>query len=163
MKPAASYYGSIVQKLFIICGLVILITLPFVKTLTKGPVFYSLLVVIVLTFFAGITSSKHKKTILVDVIVSAIGFGVFAYQGVMNFQGFISLFFITNFVLAILFLFAFYWSVRSAREIKFSSENDRSLDNRRTIINAKEDSPPSPQKELSEEDRRRKRFLGSED
>lgn len=164
MRPAAPYYGNIVRKLFITNGLVILITLPFVKTLTKGPVFYSLLIVIVLAFFAGITSSKHKKTIFVDVLVSAIGFGVFAYQGVISFQGFISLFFVTNFVLAILFLFAFYWSVKSAREIRFSHiENDRILENRRAIINPREDSPPSPHKELSEEDRRRKRFLGAED
>jgi hypothetical protein len=74
----------------------------------------------VLAFFAGITSSKHKKTIFVDVLVSAIGFGVFAYQGVISFQGFISLFFVTNFVLAILFLFLLLECKKRTRDPVFS-------------------------------------------
>lgn len=164
MEPEAPYYGNIVRKLFIICGLVILITLPFLKTLISGPIFYSLLAVIILTFTAGITSPKYKKSILVDIIVSIVGFGLFAYQGIIAFSGFLNLFFITNLTLAILFLFAFYWCIKTARGIKFSREDVIGPRiERQTIINASEDSPASPKKELTEEELRRKRFLGAED
>ncbi len=167
MEPAAPYYGNIVRKLFILCGLVILITLPFLKSLITGPIFYSLLIVIVLALSAGITSARYKKTILVDVIISALGFSFFAYQGIKNFSGFVNLFFITNLVLAIIFLFAFYWSIKTARELKFPKKTDANRDrvtkNGRTIVNANEDTLTVHHKELSEEDRRRNRFLGAED
>lgn len=164
MKPAAPYFGNIVRKLFIICGLVILITLPFLKTLTKGPVFYSLIVVLLLAFFAGMTKPKHKAILISDVIISMFGFAFFAYQGIINFQGFLTLFFITNLVLAVLFLFSFYWSVKTARELHFPKNIEIiGTKNLSTPINASEDSPAAPKKELNEEERRRNRFLGSED
>jgi hypothetical protein len=162
MKPAAPYFGNIVRKLFIICGLVILITLPFLKTLA-GPVFYSLIFVLLLAFFAGMTKPRHKAILVSDVIVSMFGFGFFAYQGIINFQGHVTLFFITNIVLAILFLFAFYWSVKTARELHFPKHIEIvGAKNLSTPINASEDSPAAPKRELTEEDRRRNRFLGSE-
>ncbi len=165
MEPATPYYGDLVRKLFILCGLVILITLPFLKTLIPGPIYYSLTLVIVLAFFAGMTNRKFKKILVVDVIISGIGFIVFAYQAIMHFIGLFDLFFVTNLILAVIFLFAFYWSIKTARGLKFPSRPviDTPRKFWQSIVNANEDTPATPHKELTEEEIRRKRFLDAEE
>lgn len=166
MEPSAPFYGDIVRKLFIICGLIILGTLPFLRAHTSTTIFYSLVVVLLLAFFAGMTSPKFKKIIFSDAIVSMVGFTVFAYQGIANFETILDLLFLTNFVLAILFLFAFYWSVKSAGGVKFSEKLTFRVPRWRRPaqdeIRVSEDAPSLPKKELSEEERRKQRFLSGE-
>lgn len=171
------YYGDIVRKIFLICALIMLFTLPFIKGNLTSPIFYSILTILVLTFFAGMTNPKQKTVVISDVIVSVLSFGVFTYQAVTRFEGFLTLFFITNLVLALLSLLAFYWSIKTIRWIKsplkIPIENipakfrDKFMDKFQTTPGKtkgpSEDTPPAAKAELTDEERRKKRFLGSEE
>ena len=158
------YYGDIIRKIFLVCGLIILITLPFLKNNISTPIFYSVLIILVLAFFAGMTNPRQKEIIVGDVIVSVIAFLVFFYQTVTKFQGFFDLLFLTNFLLSILFLFAFYWSVKSLRGLETAemslSEEQIENDLKREVD--LEDEDTQPKIKLTEEERRRKRFLSDE-
>ncbi len=185
-EPIPHYYGNIVRKIFLICGLVMLITLPFLKENISSPVFYSILAILVLTFFAGMTNPKHKGIIVSDIVVSVLAFGIFTHQAITKSDGFLDLFFITNLVLSLLSLTAFYWSVKTIRWLKFpkkiptenATEKIKGGGTREEAVftaeiaatsvptstptsSATSTAPPEIAK-LTEEQRRQKRFLGSE-
>ncbi len=165
MEPISHYYGDTVRKLLITCGLIMLITLPFLKSNLSSPLFYSLLFILILTFFAGLTNPKQKLVMVGDIIVSMAGFIVFANQAVTQFTGFFNLFFATNFILSVLFIIAFYLSVKTTRGVEFSKSVAANVFTRIKKVkrfNASEDAPKGEKKELSEEERRRKRFLRDE-
>lgn len=168
MSETAHYYGDMVRKIFLICGLVILITLPFLKSNISSPTFYSVVVILVLTFLAGMTNPRLRVVIVGDVVVSLISFCVFAFEAITKFTDLVDLLFITNLTLAILFLFAFYWSVKSLRNLSIMNEplTDEAIfetnpEEKLPVVS--EDSLERPKIELSEEERRRKRFLQSDE
>jgi len=133
------------------------------------------------------TNPKQKHIIIGDIVVSVLGFAIFTYQAIMKFSGFFDLFFITNFSLAVLFLFAFYWSIKTIRslgsarglDVKIDEEEDAEDDDveekpthgsahgsKEIIINATENAPipeVKPHKHIpTEEERRKLRFLREE-
>jgi cation transport ATPase len=161
-------YAGIVRKLFLISGLLLLATLPFLETGFSSAIFYSIALILVLTFFAGMTSPKEKQSILIDILVAVAGFVTFAYQATTKFTGFFDLFFFTNFSLAVLFLLAFYWSIRAVRSLEQPIKttvseaifHDRKHGVKKEIlINASEGEPSLPKPDLTEEERRKLRFL----
>lgn len=166
MNKIGHYYGDTVRKIFLICGLVILITLPFLKSNISSPTFYSIIIVLILAFLAGMTNPKLKAVMIGDVIVSLISFCIFAYEAITKFTNLIDLLFITNLTLAVLFLFAFYWSVKSIRSLivlnqPISGEDIFSTEQDEKMPEVSEDSLERPKSEISDEERRRRRFLRS--
>ncbi len=117
-KKVIRYFGNQVSRLLLVAGLLIIVTHPFFKSsLSSTFLPITLLAVVVLTFLAGFTNSKHKWIIVVDVIASAIGFVVFSYQSIINYNDgstYFAFFFI-NLVISLLFLFAFYFGVKTIR------------------------------------------------
>lgn len=166
METIPHYYGDIVRRIFLVCALIMLFTLPFVHENLTSPIFYSILAILILTFFAGLTNPKQKMVIMSDIVVSILSFGVFAYQTVVKFDGFFNLFFITNFVLALLSLLAFYWSIKTIRWLK--SPQKIPIEHIAPKISPVKDGgapdnvPVAKKAELSEEERRKKRFLAEE-
>lgn len=174
MKSIGKRYSDIVRKLFLICGLVLLITLPFLRTTIPSGISYPIILILALTFFAGMTSPKQKHIIIGDIFVSVLGFAIFMYQATSKFTTFFDLFFITNFSLAILFLFAFYWSLKTIRSLNSSATSNNTEEEntdieeaepaQEEIINASENSPVPNIKHIpTEEERRKMRFLREEE
>jgi hypothetical protein len=109
------YYGDTVRQLFLVAGIIMFITLPFLRERISSPVFLSVVAILVLTFFAGITSPRRKVVILADVCISLVGFAIFAHQAITKFERVLDLLFATNTILACIFLYTFYLSLRTFR------------------------------------------------
>jgi len=121
-KPAAvaHYYGDIIRKLFFVGSIVILVTFPF---------FYSVLVysgvailggAILLILLAGLTSPKQKLIVFFNSVISFVSVIFFEYHSIQFYAGegddFIKFFlFVISYFLSIIFLFAFYFSVKTLR------------------------------------------------
>ncbi len=114
------YYGDIIRKLFFAGSITILVTFPF---------FYNLLTynrvlifggAILLILLAGLTSPKQKFVMFSNAVISFLAITFFEYYSIQfyltdNGSFLKSLLFVVNYSLAINFLFAFYFSVKTLR------------------------------------------------
>ena len=114
------YYGDTVRFLFMIAGVIMLITLPSFSRVLDIPVIISVASILVLALSAGLTNPKQKWDAGINVAIASIGFivfetfGIMAYrEGVLGKQG--ELFVIVNIGLGLLFLIALYFSVKTLR------------------------------------------------
>jgi len=158
------YYGDRIRKMFLTAGIVMLGTLPFLQARVSLPIFLSVIAILVLAFFAGATSPRQKWFIAGDIIISLLGFVLFAYEAISKFERVFDLLFATNIVLACILLSAFYFSVKTYRgfyrffekeEIGVVAEQEHLLPRaEETKINSLKTSS-----HLTEEERRKKRFL----
>jgi len=110
------YYGDTVRKLFVSAGIILLVTLPVFRDLLQISAFTFILAVVVLIIFAGLTNPKLRWVNIVDVIISTLGVVVFEYLAIANYASDWTSFF-TSQVLAIIFLFALYFSAKTARAV----------------------------------------------
>ena len=116
MEKQVHYYGDLVRKLFLGGAIVMVITLPFLNTLLPFSIFTSLIVIIALSFVAGITTPLERWAPLLNEITSVISVLVFEYYAVLYYNEYgISLIFIVNQVLALNFLTALYYSTKNLR------------------------------------------------
>ncbi|MFO0718882.1 MAG: hypothetical protein U0522_02560 [Candidatus Paceibacterota bacterium] len=118
LKKVIRYFGNQVSKLLLVAGLLIIITHPFFKSsLSSTFLPITLLSVVVIVFLAGFTSSKYKWIMFVDVVASAVGFIVFSYQAIITYNDSSTYyaFFLINLIISLLFLFAFYFGVKTIK------------------------------------------------
>lgn len=110
------YYGDIVRYLFLAAGVVMLITLPLFQANINLPIIISIIAITILGIAAGLTNPKQLTSRLTNFIISVIGFIVFGYSAVNSF-GVVNgdKFLLTNILLAIIFLFALYFSMKTLR------------------------------------------------
>jgi hypothetical protein len=116
IKPA-HYYGDVVRILFLAAALVMLITLPAIKDYLNIPAMFSVLVIMILSFVAGLTNPKQIWEAAVNAAISVIGFLVFESYALWAYQHYSATdkFFITNLILGFVFLFAIYFSTKTLR------------------------------------------------
>lgn len=156
------YYGDIIRKLFLVSGMIMLATLPFLHVRVSAPVFLSIVFILVLTFAAGFTNPRQKWNTTVNSIISLIGFTIFAFEAITRFERIFDLLFATNMTLSCLFLFAFYLSIKTLRGSyayipKAQKEGMPEISHgRKSTLEATQEKNPSF---LTEEERRKKRFL----
>jgi len=122
------YYGDTVRLLFMIAGIIMLVTLPSFSKILNVPVIVSVASILILALSAGLTNPKQKWDATVNVVIASVGFlvfetfGVLAYgQGVISKQG--EFFVITNIGLGLLFLVALYFGVKTLRGLYLKGEN----------------------------------------
>lgn len=110
------YYGDMVRRLFILASIVMLIMLPVLKDTISVPLLVSVLIVIVIAFFAGLTNPLQKSAAFFNMLISAGGLVFFEYQAVLSYvPEKITYLFGTNQILALIFFFALYYSVKTLR------------------------------------------------
>ncbi len=117
-KKIVRYFGNQVSRLLLVASLLIIVTHPFFKSsLSSTFLPITLLSVVILVFLAGFTSSKYKWVMFVDAGASAVGFVVFSYQAILAYNDGSTnyAFFLINLVISILFLFAFYFGVKTIK------------------------------------------------
>jgi len=115
-KPA-HYYGDLVRKHFVFAAVFMLFTLPFFKDYTPVSLSVSLIIILVLDIIAGLTNPRQKWGAMLDTIVASVGllgFGNFAVKAYIEY-GVFNFYFWENQVLAIVFLFALYFSIKTLR------------------------------------------------
>ena len=112
------YYGDTVRKLFIVGGILMLVTLPIFYEDIPIPFIVSVFAILVVALLAGLTNPRQAWVSVLDLIVSVLAFimleyvAIFAgaYDGVSQ-----SGFFLTTQALAIIFFIAVYYSAKTLR------------------------------------------------
>lgn len=118
------YYGDIVRYLFLAAALIMLITLPLFQDYVEAPTMYSIIGIAILGIAAGLTNPKQMVSAAVNFIIAIIGLAIFGYTAVDSFQNQISddKFLLTNVILAVIFLFAVYFSMKTLRSQMLDNE-----------------------------------------
>lgn len=111
----AHYHGSCVRKLFFFAAVLMLVSLPFFRNDMAVPVIFSVLAILAVTFAAGYTNPKTKWILIFNTIVAAVGLVVFGMQAILGYSLQRDALFFVNLILALDFLFAFYYSVKTVR------------------------------------------------
>lgn len=111
------YYGDIIRVLFIILSILILLGLPMFNTILSIPFPITLTGIIYLIAIAGIINPLSLSTVLVTLGTSIVGFIFFedlAFTYLFSNRSHI-LFGLANQLVAILFLYSLYFSLKTVR------------------------------------------------
>ena len=111
------YYGDIVRRIFLSVAVIMLATLPFFTERLPVSVPISLLIIILMGIFAGVTNPVKLFPAFIDFAVSLGAVVVFEYYAVRFYQEYSStdMLFWLNQGFAFLFLFALYFSTKTLR------------------------------------------------
>ena len=115
------YYGDMVRTLYLIAGVIMLVTLPLFKTVV--PIDLAIIAIVVTALLAGLISFRHGWVFALNIAASLVGISIFEYYAVL-FQGneSVSSFFWINQILAIIFFFAAYFGVKTIRWMYMEKE-----------------------------------------
>ncbi len=113
------YYGDAVRFLFMLAAIIMLITLPFLSGKLPVPIYFSILVILIIGVLAGITNPLQKWISVLNAVISIGALSAFEYFAVKSLinNKVTTLYFITNQVLAFVFLFALYYSIKTLRAL----------------------------------------------
>lgn len=106
MDGVSHYYGDIVRKLFLAAGVIMLVSLP--ATI-------SLLAVLAVTIVAGLTNPRQMWVMWLNAAVSLAGIVAFEYHAILSSGTDPAWLFVVDQVLALLFFFALYYSIKTLR------------------------------------------------
>lgn len=111
------YYGDIVRYLFLAAGILMLIGLPIFQDYINLPVLISVCSIAILGIAAGLTNPQQMISATANFVIAVAGFIIFAYNAVIAYGAEITddKFLLSNVVLAVLFLFALYFSMKTLR------------------------------------------------
>ena len=125
-KLTLHYYGDLVRFLFLLGAVIMLLTLPVLNNLLPVPTLVSILIILALALFAGFTNPRLKSTGIINAGVAIAGFIVFEYYAIVAYVTFtkFTLFFATNQILAIIFLVASYYTVKTLRGMLLRSKSE---------------------------------------
>ncbi len=123
------YYGREVRSLFIVSAIVMLLTLPVFNSLIPFNGIFSMAMIIVVGFLAGLLSPLSRSVMVVCTLVAALGGFAFEYEAVSTFWQIDTplkwWFFAVNQLLALLFFFALYYGSKTLRGIFFNGKTIR--------------------------------------
>lgn len=113
------YYGDVVRILFVVGAVFMLVTLPVVRDLLSAPLGLSLFGIVLFCLAAGLTKPRNRWSTIANVLIAAAALLVFEYHAVDGYgrYGFENHLFLINQLLAVNFLIAFYYAVKTARGI----------------------------------------------
>lgn len=111
----AHYYGTIVRQLFLIGGILMLLTLPFFQNLLPVPSFISVLAILLIGIAAGFTSPRNAFVMILNLGISLVAFVAFEYRAVVTYSIPLEPLFLANQFLAAVFFFALYYSAKTVR------------------------------------------------
>lgn len=124
------YYGDTVRSLFLIAAIIIFLMVPFGGS--SEPKLAILLIAssIILTLFAGLTNPKTKAVAVIDSVISALGCFIFESLAISAYRASSLMtdtaFFVLQ-VLAIIFLLALYFSIKTVRGMNQTDDRPESL------------------------------------
>lgn len=113
--PVPHYHGDTVQMLFLTGGIVILASLPFFKNLLQAGTSFLPIFVVLLVLGGAIVNPFQRLTVAVNLIIAAIAVILFEYAAVIGFGEDEFILSVIRQSLAIIFLFALYYSGRTLR------------------------------------------------
>ncbi len=126
------YYGDQVRILFVIGGLIMIITYPFFNPLIGIPAPLAIIGFASLAIFGGFMNPKQKWVIKASSIISVLAFVIFEYVAVNAYlklsptKNINIAFFWINQVLALIFFFAAYLSTKTLRGMLVAEKEEKS-------------------------------------
>jgi hypothetical protein len=116
-KLTLHYYGDLVRFLFLAGAVLMLLTLPFINNRVPVPIFVSILAILTLALVAGFTNPRLRSTVILDTTIAISAFIIFEYYAVSGYIEIsaVDLYFVSNQLLAIIFLIASYYSTKTLR------------------------------------------------
>lgn len=116
MLKLSHYYGDRVRQLFLAAAFMMAATLPYFSPEIDQPLLMSIMGILVLAIAAGLTSPTYVSSALLNVLVAFAGLFVFESYATSRYQleG-ADIFFWANQALALIFLFAFYFGLKTFR------------------------------------------------
>lgn len=119
------YYGDVVRFLFLAAAVIMLVALPFLNPNLPVPLIFSILIILTIGLVAGVTNPLQKSTLFITTGISAIALAVFEYYAVTTYinTSYTNILFIVNQVLALIFLFALYYSTKTLRARLIDKDN----------------------------------------
>lgn len=130
INSSMHYYGDTVRVFFVIGALVMIASLPFVAEYIEIPFLISILGILIVGVAAGITSPVLKWSSVLNVFISfyaVLEFEWYAVNWYMD-NGPQNLFFVVNQLLAINFLLALYFSVKTFRGVRMEMKDAQITD-----------------------------------
>lgn len=111
------YYGDVVRKLFLATGIAMFLMLAFMNPFLPIPLYLSIIIAMGICVFAGLTNPVQNWVAILNFIIAATGTGVAEYQAVLGYTTYDMLHrtFLVNQAVAILFMFALYFSTKTLR------------------------------------------------
>lgn len=117
------YYGDIVRKLFLAGAIIVILVYPFFNSLAPaspslltGSVFM-IIAIVLLAVLAGLTSWRGPWTVALDIAVSIFELVFFENHAIAFVKTPPIWIFLTDQLLALIFITALYFSVRTLREM----------------------------------------------
>ena len=115
------YYGDQVRTLFIIGGLIMIVTYPFFSSFVKTPISFSIIGLVALAIFGGLMNPRQKWIMALNMLISVAGFIAFEYSALYAYlylpptDGLHVAFFWINQLLSLVFFFAAYLATKTLR------------------------------------------------
>lgn len=117
--PPAHYYGNHVRRLFLTGGAIMIFSYPFFKSLIDVPIWFAAVFILVISVVSALQTPRHRWSALLNTAISILAFCAFIYKGT---SFYLSpsypenpLFFWINQLLALIFFFGIYYSLKSTR------------------------------------------------
>lgn len=113
----AHYYGDEVRQFFLAGAFIMVAALPFVHALIDQPVVFSILAILILVVAAGLTNPKQLSTAILNALIAIAAVIVLELYAISAYgaSGIVGLFFWLNQMLAIDFLIALYFAIKTIR------------------------------------------------
>jgi len=111
------YYGDSVRMMFISSAVIYAVAMPLFGNLIPVSTGTGILIVIVLAFLAGVTNPNFPWLMLINAAVAGAGIYLAEMAAISFFNTDSFVLFIMRQVVALLLLFAFYYSVKSFRSM----------------------------------------------
>ena len=124
------YHGDAVRTLFVLSGIIMIVSYPFFRPFINEPFSFSVVGAIALAVFGGFMNPEQKWIIFLNTIIPVVGFlffehyAVYAYLNLSPVESVHVAFFWVNQILALTFFFAAYLSTRSLRAAWLASKQD---------------------------------------
>lgn len=122
-KPFSHYYGDLVRIIFVIGAVVILWGMPRISEILSLPIILPIIAVVILGITAGFTNPVSLTSMKINVMVSVVFLIIFSYVAWYSYTHEIgSVIEFANQAVAVLFLIASYFSVKSLRGAQTRSD-----------------------------------------
>lgn len=116
--PTGHYYGSLVRRLFVLAGIILLINIPIDRELIQFYIVFGVIFALLIILLAAFTSPLNKWAMIGDLVASAVSFIVFEYLAIarqLQIDSFFDYLFLVRQALAIIFIVAVYFSAKTVR------------------------------------------------
>ncbi len=114
-KPVPHYYGDTVRVLLLAAAVIMLIGAPFYADDVAGEMPLFMIGALALVAFSAFTSPRNRTMLIVDAISAGIGVVLFETWALLGYPSVPLHVFILRQIIALLFLFAFYYSGKTVR------------------------------------------------